>query len=203
MLTATVRGQRMQLRTPLVVADSINYITARFAFDKDWDGRIITAFFVHENTVISAIVQNNEIVANQGINLTAGTWEVKLVGVSGNSRITAGPEKITVMPFGVFEGELPDISLTQYEQLLAIIGNLEDLTTEAKENLVAAINEAATTGSGGGGDFPYTLDDTLFLENGVLGVNTAQEPDPDNTLPITAAAVAQTVGNIELILQTI
>lgn len=202
MLTATVRGQRMQLRTPLVVADSINYITARFAFDKDWDGRIITAFFVHENTVISAIVQNNEIVANQGINLTAGTWEVKLVGVSGNSRITAGPEKITVMPFGVFEGELPDISLTQYEQLLGIIGNLEDLTTEAKENLVAAINEAATTGSGGG-DFSFELDETLFLRNGVLGVNTAHEPDPDNTLPITSAAVAQTVGNINAILKTI
>lgn len=69
------------------------------------------------------------------------------------------------------------------------------------QDILTTVNELPD--AGGGGDFPYTLDDTLFLENGVLGVNTAQEPDPDNTLPITAAAVAQTVGNIELILQTI
>lgn len=46
-------------------------------------------------------------------------------------------------------------------------------------------------------------DSTLSYEGGVLRVNTAQEPDPDNTLPITSAAVAQTVGNIEIILATI
>lgn len=206
MLTATVRGQQLQLRTPLIVADSINYITARFAFDSDWDGRSITAFFVQKNTVISALVQNNEITAEQGINLTAGTWEVKLTGVKGDSRITAGPVKVNVLPFGSVDGELPDISLTQYEQLLAMIGNLTDLTTEAKENLVAAINEAATTGGGGsgeGGVVSFQTDETLYFRDGILGVNTAHEPDPDNTLPITSAAVAQTVGNIEVILKTI
>ena len=46
-------------------------------------------------------------------------------------------------------------------------------------------------------------DETLSYEGGVLKVNTAKEPDPDNTLPITSAAVAQTVGNIEIILATI
>ena len=202
MLTATVRGQQLQLRTPLIVADSINYITARFAFDKDWDGRSITAFFVQKNTVITALVQNNEITAEQGINLTAGTWEVKLTGVKGDSRITAGPVKITALPFGSTEGgELPDISPTQYEALLGMIGDLSDLTTVAKETLVAAINEAATTGTGGGTSFE--TDETLYFRDGILGVNTAHEPDPDNTLPITSAAVAQTVGNINAILKTI
>lgn len=207
MLTATVRGQQLQLRTPLIVADSINYITARFAFDSDWEGRSITAFFVQGNTVIPAALNGNEITAEQGINLTAGTWEVKLTGVKGDSRITAGPVKINVLPFGSIEGgELPDISPTQYEQLLAMIGNLTDLTTEAKENLVAAINEAATTGGGGsgeGGVVSFQTDETLYFRDGILGVNTAHEPDPDNTLPITSAAVAQTVGNIEVILKTI
>ena len=49
----------------------------------------------------------------------------------------------------------------------------------------------------------FMPDETLTLQNGVLSVNTAKEPDPDNTLPITSAAVAQTVGNIEILLQTI
>lgn len=46
-------------------------------------------------------------------------------------------------------------------------------------------------------------DETLSFTNGVLGVNTAKEPEINNTLPITAAAVATTVGNIEILLKTI
>lgn len=50
----------------------------------------------------------------------------------------------------------------------------------------------------------FTTDETLTLdENNVLSVNVASEPEPDNTLPISSAAVATTVGNIEILLQTI
>lgn len=48
-----------------------------------------------------------------------------------------------------------------------------------------------------------TTDESLSYEGGVLSVNTAEGADPDNTLPITAAAVASTVGNIEILLKTI
>ena len=54
-----------------------------------------------------------------------------------------------------------------------------------------------------GGGVQFTTDETLSLKDGVLSVNTAQQPEPDNTLPITSAAVHTTVGNIEIILQTI
>ena len=54
-----------------------------------------------------------------------------------------------------------------------------------------------------GGGVQFTTDETLSLKDGVLSVNTAQQPEPDNTLPITSAAVHTTVGNIETILQTI
>lgn len=49
----------------------------------------------------------------------------------------------------------------------------------------------------------FVPDETLTLQNGILSVNTAKEPDPNNTLPITSAAVAQTVGNIEKLLKVI
>ena len=39
-----------------------------------------------------------------------------------------------------------------FAAIQAQIGNLDDLTTKAKANLVAAVNEAAKTGSGGGAD---------------------------------------------------
>ena len=53
------------------------------------------------------------------------------------------------------------------------------------------------------GGVQFTTDETLSLKDGVLSVNTAQQPEPDNTLPITSAAVHTAVGNIEIILQTI
>ena len=54
----------------------------------------------------------------------------------------------------------PDPQNSAYIELLNSIGNLNDLTTEAKNNLVAAINEAAQTGGGGSGS-TVELDTTL------------------------------------------
>lgn len=47
------------------------------------------------------------------------------------------------------------------------------------------------------------IDSTLKLENGVLSVNTTDQMEQDNTLPITSAGVFAVVGNIEALLKTI
>lgn len=52
-------------------------------------------------------------------------------------------------------GQFPppaEVPLPVWAQVMALIGDLNKLTTEAKENLVAAINEAAASGGGGGVD---------------------------------------------------
>lgn len=46
-------------------------------------------------------------------------------------------------------------------------------------------------------------DGTLTLKDGVLSVNTTDQMEQDNTLPITSAGVFATVGNIEALLKTI
>lgn len=78
------------------------------------------------------------------------------------------------------------------------MSKLKNNTTEL-ESLLNAVNELPNAGGG----MSFTVDETLSLKDGVLSVNTAKEPDPDNTLPITSAAVANTVGNIEILLGTI
>lgn len=55
----------------------------------------------------------------------------------------------------------------------------------------------------GSGDFPYVLGPTLKVAGNTLDVNTTSGVEQDNTLPITSAAVFQTVGNIEILLETI
>ena len=49
----------------------------------------------------------------------------------------------------------------------------------------------------------FETDDTLTLQDGVLSVNTTDQMERDNTLPITSAGVYATVGNIEVLLKTI
>jgi hypothetical protein len=49
----------------------------------------------------------------------------------------------------------------------------------------------------------FETDATLKLENGILSVNTTNDMEEDNTLPITSAGVFATVGNIEALLKTI
>lgn len=49
----------------------------------------------------------------------------------------------------------------------------------------------------------FTTDNTLVLENGVLRVNTTNNAEADNTLPITSAGVYTQLGNIGVLLESI
>lgn len=49
----------------------------------------------------------------------------------------------------------------------------------------------------------FETDNTLILKDGVLSVNTTDQMEQDNTLPMTSAGVYATVGNIEALLKTI
>lgn len=105
-------------------------------------------------TVHEISVTGGEITAKQQLNLTAGDWRVWLVGNSARDgevipRITTNVAHISVAPTGGTEGKpFPIIPPTVEEQLRADMGNLDDLTTEDKSSLVAAINEAAASGGG-------------------------------------------------------
>ena len=57
----------------------------------------------------------------------------------------------------------------------------------------------------GGGGIDFTTDETLTLDSDtkVLSVNTSSEAEPNNTLPITSAAVYEILGDIETLLNNI
>lgn len=58
-------------------------------------------------------------------------------------------------------------------------------------------------GMGTSENVAFKIDETLTLKDGVLSVNTTNDMEQDNTLPITSAGVYATVGNIEALLKTI
>lgn len=152
MIIGHVRGQELKLDRTTIAADSIKYLEAEFHFaGRGWDGYVKTAYFINGTSKFALALADDRITADMGLNLTAGEWEVKLSGVKGGSRITTTTEHVYVREFGSTDGTLPDVTATQAEQIQAQIGDLANLTTEDKTNLVAAINEAAKSGGGSGG----------------------------------------------------
>lgn len=100
------------------------------------------------------------------------------------------------------------------------IGDLADLTTTAKDTLVAAINEALTKGGGevdqaavqkivedylkANPPIPVKAGNGLKIaKDGILSVDTADKAEKDNTKPITSASVYLEIGNINALLATI
>lgn len=87
-------------------------------------------------------------------------------------------------------------------EIINIQTAVENALQEAKESGDFK-GDKGDKGDRGNDGTTFVPDETLTLQNGILSVNTAKEPDPNNTLPITSAAVASTVGNIEILLKTI
>jgi hypothetical protein len=100
-------------------------------------------------------------------------------------------------------------SETEYEANDLVLH--EDVLYVAEEAIAAGTapgSEGVTAwvpiaGMGTGTNVGLQTDETLKLENGILSVNTTDDMEQDNTLPITSAGVFATVGNIEALLKTI
>lgn len=195
-ITLTANHQTLTAEYLPLAAESVQYLTAKVVCEtEDWTGREIKAMFGQGCTVHEISVTDGEITAKQQLNLSAGDWHVWLVGNSARDgevipRITTNVAHISVAPTGGTEGNpFPTIPPTAEEQLRADMGNLADLTTKDKSNLVAAINEAAE--SGGSKDAvtytPQSLTDEQQAQArtniGALDINVGTTPvDIDVTL---------------------
>lgn len=76
------------------------------------------------------------------------------------------------------------------------------LTNEDKQEIAEMAAELVDVPDSGG-NVNFQTNETLTLKDGVLSVNTTNDMEQDNTLPITSAGVFATVGNIEALLKTI
>ena len=152
----------------------------QFEFDAEWKGfPEKTARFIYSNQYQDVIFQDSIC----PIPAITGALAVS-VGVFAGNLCTTTPAVIKAQRSILCPAGTPaDPSEDVYNQLMAEMNRIYD---------------AITTGGGA-----FSTDATLKLENGVLSVNTTDEVSQDNTLPITSAGVAVTVGNIEILLATI
>ena len=135
-----------------------------FEYSHDFDGLAVTAVFTDGKNTVDVVNPGNECVIPHEVLTTVGAMvKVGIYAVRGNELVipTVYANIGTVLNGAEPSGDVSaDPTLPVWAQTQAMIGNLNDLTTEAKDNLVAAINEAAQTGGGGGGA-SLTDDDIL------------------------------------------
>ena len=195
----------------LLTAGMAKAVTVEFVFSDDWSELTKTAVFSAGRTTVDVLESawdGNKVVVPHEILADAGP--IARVGVYGANAdglilptvwVTLGK----VMPAAEPSGDPgADPSLPIWAQLQSQIGDLDDLQTYNKGNLVDAINEARNSGGGSGGG-GYTIGDGLKLDaaTNTLSVDTAAAVEKDNTKPVTSAAVYTEVGNINALLATI
>ena len=194
----------------LLTAGMAKAVTVEFVFSDDWDGLTKTAVFSNGKTTVDVLAANwdgdtvpvpHEVLAVPGSHARVGVYGADESGVVlPTVWVSLGKVQPGADPSGDASA---DPSLPVWAQLQNQIGDLDDLQTYNKGNLVDAINEARSSGGSGGGG--YSIGDGLKLDaaTNTISVDTAAAVEKDNTKPVTSAAVYTEVGNINALLATI
>ena len=194
----------------LLTAGMSKAVTVQFVFSPAWSGLTKTAVFSNGKTTVDVLAANwdgdtvpvpHEVLAVPGRHASVGVYGADESGVVlPTVWVSLGKVQLGADPSGDASA---DPSLPVWAQLQSQIGDLDDLQTYNKGNLVDAINEARSSGGSVGGG--YTIGDGLKLDaaTNTLSVDTAAAVEKDNTKPVTSAAVYTEVGNINALLATI
>ena len=193
----------------LLTAGMAKAVTVQFVFSPAWDGLTKTAVFSNGKTTVDVLAASwdgdtvpvpHEVLAVPGRHARVGVYGANESGVIlPTVWVSLGKVQPGADPSGDASA---DPSMPVWAQLQKQIGDLDDLKTYNKGNLVDAINEARNSGGGTGG---YNIGDGLKLDpdTNTLSVDTADKVEQDNTKPVTSAAVYTEVGNINALLATI
>ena len=160
MIIGYITGQSLKIQAPVLVSDSINYLTAQFFFQtEDWQGLSKWAHFKQGENVYDFALENDRIEKDAHLNLSDGEWEIYLHGnefADGEvvERITTEIVKLTVKKSGVLEGEpFAEQPASEVERLNAKIEKILD----------SGIGGAVTSVNGKDGNVVLTAEDVGAL----------------------------------------
>lgn len=137
MINGFVKGQSLKLMHPLTVADTVDYLEAKFYFQSaEWNGLAKWAHFRQGDKVYDVMLKNGRIERTDHLNLSAGNWDVYLHGNGeGGVRVTTELQRIRVAPTGVLEGELlPEVPLSTAEQISAVAASALELAQSVRHD---------------------------------------------------------------------
>lgn len=137
-----VRGQSLNVITPLMADLTINYFNLFATFSHEWEGLDIVAHIhLKNNAEVGGdwIIENGEVRSERGINLSAGIWEVWFSGSKSDNgetvlRITTEVQYICIKSTGTDGGLMPDIPVSTAEQILSIANDAYEMAESVRED---------------------------------------------------------------------
>ena len=139
-----IDGQTIRFTSPVIAANSRDYLTARFHFSgEEWEGCSKWAHFRQGETVYDLNLENDEIGSGMHLNLSLGQWEVYLTGHREETRITTVPVLLRVRESGLIDEPLHQIPLSVAEQ----VHSKANLALEKARAIEAQIESGALDGS--------------------------------------------------------
>lgn len=144
MIEFYVSGQTLKFFTPVIAADSLNYLTAKVNFtDAEWEGYSKWLHFRQDeelgaDTIDIQLNEDNEVTADDHLNLTVGQWEIYLTGTKDESRLTTVPVILTVQESGLIDAPLHELPMSVAERV--------DFNAKQALLLAQAVKNAAEKG---------------------------------------------------------
>lgn len=132
MILGTINCQKLSLNSTDIVADTIDFIEARFVFQSDdWDGLEKWAHFARNGEVYDIRLTDDHIRKEDHLNLSSGKWKVYIHGNEFRGgevvqRVTTNMVTLYVEPTGTLNGEpFPEMPASVTEQILARLDDVE------------------------------------------------------------------------------
>ena len=156
MIEGMIKGQKLRLSYPTVVADTLDYLKASFLFlSPEWTGLSKWVHFKNGDRVFTVALSDGQILAKDHLNLSEGIWTVYIHGErieNGEvvSRITTNSDMLLVEACGVLDGEpLPltppsvgEQILAKAEEALVMANRVRVETTETLDELYGDMDKA-------------------------------------------------------------
>ena len=123
MIELYVSGQSLRIYTPVIAADTLNYLTVQAWFlGDDWDGFTRWVHFRKGEgpgaEVYDLILDGNDrVTEDKGLNLTSGEWTIYLSGNRDGARLTTAPVIVTVKESGLSDAPLHAMPMSVAEQV--------------------------------------------------------------------------------------
>lgn len=153
MITGHIVRQRLNLCDSHVVADTIDYLEAKFIFKTDdWNGLDKWAHFSKDSSVYDIRLTDDCIRKEDHLNLSAGMWKVYLHGNEFRDgeviqRITTDEEVLYVNPTGILDGNpFPEVPPSAGEQAFAAVQSAKDSAERAEQSADRAEQVAVANG---------------------------------------------------------
>ena len=135
-----IKNQNLSFFSPVIAADSLNFLSCRFHFEGgDWQELIKWAHFRQGDTVYDIQLDtDDEIKPAAGLNLHLGCWQVYLTGHGEELRATTDTVILQVKKSGLVDAPLHEMPMSVAEQI--------SVQASSALNYAKAVHEAAERG---------------------------------------------------------